>query len=214
MRCANLNCFLFNGVSDEDMKRINFILGNAVLYNKGDELYKSGMLGVLKSGCATVMRHSETVNCIKVRFIHEGEIFGAASIFGEWQENYSSIIADERCEVFYINENDFESVIKESPTIAINYITFLSDRIRFLNRRIDTFTADSTQNRLYEYLFSISDNNGNIDLNFSMSELAKLLNIGRSSLYRDFKSLEDSCLIKRNGQKIKIKIKGDKNENY
>ncbi len=199
-----MHCFLFDGLSKTDELNIFQLIGNAVFVNKGNELYKSGYLGIMKSGKATVKRTSGTGDSITMRTLFEGELFGAASVFGSWKEGLSSIVANCGCEVYYIPENVFKNILNTYPQVAINYISYLSDRIRFLNSRIDAFSAKSTENKLYEFLSSIADDKGIVKLTFGMSELARRLNIGRSSLYRDIDSLEKSGLIARNGQNFKI----------
>lgn len=202
---VNLHCFLFNGISETLEHNIYETLGDSITINRGGELYKVGMLGILKSGKATIMRQSDTGNCVKMRSLNECELFGAASVFGNWKEGSSSIIADSVCEVVYISEVNFKKVLTSYPSVAINYIEYLSDKIRFLNRKIDTFSAKSTEQKLYEFLLSQADGENRVKLKFGMSELARRLNVGRTSLYRDITSLEDNGLISRNGQNFIIK---------
>lgn len=181
------------------------MFGNPQILSKGEELYRSGMLGIIALGSATVKRLNDIGDSITIRTISKDELFGAASVFGNWKNGMSSIIANEPCKVFYISEEMFVSILKKYPQISINYIEFLSDRIRFLNRKLDAFTAKSTEERLYEFLLSQSDGDGNINLGFGMAELARRLNVGRTSIYRDISSLESKGLITRNGHNFKIK---------
>ena len=194
---------LFDGISKNQLEDI-MSKGVTVLAKKNDELYKKGFIGIIKSGTATVIRTGTGGNSITVRNMLSGDTFGAASLFGEWNESFSSIKAEDRCEVLYFSERDFKELICKYNQLAVNYICFLSDRIRFLNRRLDTFCAGTTQNKLYEFLISQADQNGETQIKISMSELANRLGIGRTSLYRDISSLEKANLIKRNGKKIII----------
>ncbi len=180
-------------------------LQNQQHFVKGDELYQNGMLGIILNGCATVKRLNDIGDSITIRAISCGELFGAASVFGNWKDGMSSIVADKPCDVLYISQEKFCELLKLYPQISINYIEFLSDRIRFLNRKLDAFTAKSTEERLYEFLLSQSDGDGNINLGFGMAELARRLNVGRTSIYRDISSLESKGLITRNGHNFKIK---------
>ncbi len=174
-------------------------------FSKGGELYKNGALGIILNGNGTVKRFNSTGDSITIRNISANEAFGAASMFGTWKDGMSSIIANTKGEVLYINESNFCDLIKTNPQIAINYISYLSNRIRFLNTKLDAFTAKSTEEKLYEYLLSLSDRDGNLTLNISITELARRLNVGRTSIYRDIAALEAKTLIKRNGHKFKIK---------
>ncbi len=178
---------------------------NAEKFTKGDELYRNGKLGIMLRGNATVKRLNDIGDCITIRAISSGELFGAASVFGNWKDGMSSIVANSSCEVLYISQEKFCEILKVHPQISINYIEFLSDRIRFLNHKLDAFTAKTTEERLYEFLLSQSDSEGNITLNFGMAELARRLKVGRTSIYRDVDALQSKGLIKRNGYNFKIK---------
>ncbi|MBQ8740628.1 MAG: Crp/Fnr family transcriptional regulator [Clostridia bacterium] len=195
---------MFKGLTCDEISAVFSQLGKPVLLNKGDQLYKNGMLGIITSGKATIKRHNDIGDAITIRTISDGELFGAASVFGNWKDGMSSIIADTACEVLYITEEKFCEILKEYPQMSLNYIIYLSDRIRFLNRKLDAFTAKSTEERLYEYLLSQADSDGNINLSFGMAELARRLQVGRTSIYRDIESLQSKKLISRNGHNFKI----------
>ncbi len=196
---------MFNGLSQSEKEKISKTLDKKISFSKQQEIYNNGMLGILLSGNATIKRYNDIGDSITIRSISSGDLFGSASVFGDWKNGMSSIIAETKCDVLYISEEKFCELIKLYPQISINYITYLSDRIRFLNQKLDTFSANSTEEKLYEYLLSIADSNGDIALKFGMSELARRLNVGRTSLYRDINSLESKKMITRNGRNFKIK---------
>lgn len=193
-------------MTEKDFSSVTDAIGMPTKLQKGSELYKVGMLGIIISGEATVKRFNDIGMSTTIRTMFSGEIFGSASFFGNscWREGMSSIIANKACEVIYIREDLFCEILKKYPQISLNYIAFLSDRIRFLNRKLDAFTAKSTEERLYEFLLSISDNDGLVTLNFGIAELARRLKVGRTSIYRDIQSLENKKLIERNGLNFKI----------
>ena len=195
---------MFSGLSIDEKNAVLSLWGNPQLLSKGDELYHSGMLGIITGGSATVKRLNDIGDSITIRTISSGELFGAASVFGSWKDGMSSIIANEQCTVLYISEETFVNILKCYPQMSINYIEYLSDRIRFLNRKLDAFTAKSTEERLYEYLLSQSDCDGIVNLGFGLAELSRRLNVGRTSIYRDISSLESKGLINRDGHNFKI----------
>lgn len=162
------------------------------------------MLGIITDGSATVKRLNDIGDSITIRTISQNELFGAASVFGDWKNGMSSIVANDTCKVLYITEEMFCNVVKKYPQISINYISYLSDRIRFLNHKLDAFTAKTTEERLYEFLLSQSDAQGNVNLSFGMAELARRLNVGRTSIYRDISTLESKKMLDRNGHNFKI----------
>ena len=79
---------------------------------------------------------------------------------------------------------------------------FLSDRIRFLNRRLATLTAGQTDDKLWRYLQAHRDAGGVVELPEGMAGLAEHLGMGRSSLYRSLETLIESGLIRREKKQI------------
>lgn len=196
---------MFNGLNDDEIVAVKNLFEYAVKLNKGEQLYKNGMLGIITSGCATIKRHNDVGDAITIRTISNGELFGSASVFGNWKDGMSSITANTTCKILYISEEKFCNVLKQYPQISINYIEYLSDRIRFLNRKLDAFTAKSTEQRLYEFLLSQCNSDSVVNLNFGIAELARRLNVGRTSIYRDIASLESKGLLERYGHSFIIK---------
>lgn len=192
-----MNCFLFNNLSDGQKEKILNRFGKCVSLKKGKELYRCGYLGIILSGTAQIFRKGETGETVVMRKICAGEAFGAASVFGAWKEGSSSIVSQSECSVIYIGENELKSIVSEYPAAALNYIEYLSDKIRFLNRRIDMFSAGSAVGKVYEYIVTTADPDGFSKADFGMAELARRLKIGRTSLYRAIDSLENSGLVSR-----------------
>ncbi|MCQ2512175.1 MAG: Crp/Fnr family transcriptional regulator [Lachnospiraceae bacterium] len=196
--------YILEGLKKEEIEKVEARL-KTERFQKGMELYRTGSIGMIITGSAKIIRNTEAGASITVRKIGVGEIFGAASLFGEWDSSLSSILAVENGSIRYITEKDFQELIQQYPQIAINYITFLSDRIRFLNKRLDTFSAGSVDHKLYEYLLSIADEEGTASLDMGLAELARRLKIGRSSLYRCIDHLEEAGLVKREKNKFFIR---------
>lgn len=195
---------MFDGLNNDEINSLFTLLEKPITLSKYDELYQNNMIGIILSGSATVKRTNDIGDSITIRTMYSGELFGAVSILGEWKNGMSSIIANESCNILYINEQTFTKILKQYPQISINYIKFLTEKIRFLNRKLDAFTAKSTEERLYEFLLSQADNKNNVILPFGMAELARRLNVGRTSIYRDIESLQSKGLILRNGHDFKI----------
>lgn len=199
-----MDCFLFDGLSDGDKNISKTYIEETCAAEKGTELYKNGYIGFLFEGAAAIKRCGKEKE-ITMRTLKGGDIFGSASLFGNWQEDLSKTIAISRCKVGYIDEERFKALLTEIPQISLNYIGYLSDRIRFLNRKIDAFTAGNTESKILEFLGNIPQKDGVVTLDFGMAELARRLKIGRTSLYRGLEILETEGLIQRNGHSFTIK---------
>ena len=85
-------------------------------------------------------------------------------------------------------------------SVAEAYIRYLSDRILFLNGRIASLAAGTTDQIVTHFLLQ----NGP-QITISMTELAGRLNIGRASLYRVMDRMVDEGIIERSGKTIFVK---------
>ncbi len=195
--------FLFNGLTCNQRKEIIGYFNDVYSFEKGnvifDNTHFNSALGVFLSGKG----YAGNGNTVKASF-NEGDVFGAAALFGAGEEYVSRIVAKTSCKVLFIKEDTLRKIISEYPVCAVNYITFLSDKIRYLNEKIAQYTGDSASSRLYRLLCEKADENGIID-NVNMSLLASLSGMGRTSIYRAVSELEEKDIIKREDKKIYIR---------
>lgn len=191
-----MNCKLFANLTLEQLDRLQSLLPKPETFAAGDELFRMGHLGIITVGRAKIFR-TAVGHKLPVRVIGEGDVIGAVGMFGSWKEGASSVRALSACKVQYISREMLDRIFAEFPVTVMAYIEFLTDRIRFLNRGLDTFSAETVEMRLYEYLHSHADQQGQVLPMISMAELARRLKIGRSSLYRAIGLLEQNHLIRR-----------------
>ena len=85
----------------------------------------------------------------------------------------------------------------------MSFLAFQSNKIVYLNKKINAFTAGGAERRLSLFLL---DNavDGVYSADVSMSALAEMLDIGRASLYRAFDALESAGCIERRDKKTII----------
>ena len=191
------NIFLFEGLSDTEKKEITALLPEAKVYEKGETIYSKTdfcrSFCILLEGKATV----KSGDVVYKEFC-AGDTFGAAALFGKTEKYATDIYAASRCKVAFIGEDLLKSIFAKYPQCAINYIAFLSEKVRFLNRKIEQFSAASATEKLYLYLAEQGDKK----INFSAA--ARFTGLGRTSLYRSLAELENSGRIERNGNIIKV----------
>lgn len=157
-------------------------------------------LGLMISGKAQVFHGRVVMNTLAA-----GDVFGAAALFGPSEEYVSTVRADTDCRVLFLSQDTVSRWMAAVPLVAENYVRFLSDRIRFLNRRLATLTAGQTQGKLWRYLLSKRDAKGCVTVPGGMRELARRLDMSRSSLYRSLDMLTESGRISRQGKTIYIR---------
>lgn len=201
--------FLFKNVDFAYANEKYGILNRTVVseYDDGQSVLTSddgrdGVFVVLDGGgyiCSASKKHYATLRCLK-----KGDTFGAASLFGAPTEHKTKVIAKNYLKTAVLPVDLISELLEKESKIALNYICFLSDRVSFLNRKITAFSAGSAEEKLALYLLSLPCESNVITLNESYTEIAKILDIGRASLYRAIETFENAEIICRSGKQVCI----------
>ncbi len=195
--------FLFKGLSETEKEEIIALFPKPVVFKKGNIIYSQDSfkraLGYILSGKASAVNDS----LFKKSFEKES-IFGAAAVFGGNDAYVSEIIADSECEVLFIAEETLKKIFDLYPITTINYITFLSDKVRFLNLKLNMISCTNAEDTVYKYLIQNMNSKKTVNLPVNMTTLAKMLGVGRATLYRSFDNLQGDGKIKREKNIIKV----------
>lgn len=172
-------------------------------FAKGQVVYDAGCarraLALVLEGNLRVLHGKVVMNDLR-----PGDVFGAAALFGGEEPYPSTVVAATACRVLLIPQEAVSAWMASVPRVGENYVRFLSDRIRFLNRRLSTLTAGQTDGKLWRYLLAHADAHGTVKLPGGMTGLAECLDMGRSSLYRCLETLTDQGKIRREGKVIML----------
>ncbi len=195
--------FLFRGLTVRERDCLLAQAPPPERFEKGSVIYSAAQfrraVGVVLCGEVVVIRDTAVLNRLGV-----GAVFGAAALYGETTQYVTEVRAATATELLFFDEDLLKAWMQQDFRVAENYIGFLSDRIRFLNQRIAAFTAGNAEDRLLVYLRQHGDENGLVTLPHGMSELSRMLDIGRTSLYRSLDSLAADGKIRREGKSIYI----------
>ena len=196
------NFFLFQNINKTEIYRL-FSFGSIVEehYHQGDILqnYESDCkIGIILKGKAIIKSGNDGAI---IRKLSKNDVYGVASLFDN-PTHQTTVIAVADCTVLTLEKAFVERCIQENSQVSLNYISFLAQRIGFLNKKINAYTAKSAENKLYTYLSQLPRNNNEIILSMDMSTVAKMLGIGRATLYRAFDKLEQNGSIIKNDKKI------------
>lgn len=140
-----------------------------------------------------------------MNILKRGSLFGAAALWDGHEGYVASLTAAEKCKIMFFSQELLEAAMKKEPELAINYIRFLTDRVCFLNDKIQSLIAGRSENTLAQYFEACTQRLGNtFELEIGLTELAAVLNISRASLYRALNVLESENAVKRDGRNIEI----------
>ncbi len=203
--------FIFNGINEATVKNITASFPALQNYKKGEVIYSGqdfkNALGFIIKG--KVIAVSNNNNQTYLQKFGENMCFGAAALFGGSDSYVSTITAKTDTLILFISEQHLQKLFIEYPQTAVNYICFLSDKVRFLNTKLRVISSTGAEDTVFTYLSNIADQSGYAQIPESMTTLAKMLGLSRASLYRVLDSLEQNGNILRENNKYKV-IKNEK----
>ncbi|MBE6582097.1 MAG: Crp/Fnr family transcriptional regulator [Ruminococcaceae bacterium] len=165
----------------------------------GEEISANGLgLFLIISGSVLVFRKGNGLPVLLQR-LEKGKVFGAASLFSEENEAVTILRADGDASAFFMPIGLITGLIRDNSAFALSYVTFLSGKIRFLNKRISELSAPSVTQKLAAYLTREENSIAQTKV-----KLASALGIGRASLYRALDELTELGLISVDGRSVTV----------
>ena len=199
-------CILFSSAQEQTIYSLfdkeKFTISS---YKKNEDIFTpeaySKCLAVVLSGEASVYKNNTLMSILS-----PGAIFGMSVLFYDEGDFPTTIKARADCRILFITKEQLLEIFKADPITTQNYITVLSERIHYLNTKIENLTEQSPALKLLIYLEALSQKTqkDEFTLPISLIELANSLSIGRTSLYRAFEELESNNKLVKNGKKIRL----------
>ena len=189
---------LFNEVSEDYLKTklqtdsfsLKEFKSHTVAYSSKTD---SVCVGVILTGKVHVLANNGQDGTL-LKKMNSGDIFGIANLYADHEPFPSKIITEASAKIAFIDGDKFKEIIEGDPTLLKNYLTYLTQKIIYLNKKVATFSADSSEKKLAIY---IGENvkNGIFSPPCSMTQVAALLGMGRASLYRAIDCLRQHGII-------------------
>lgn len=177
---------------------VSFAPGEAMVYPAAPR-----WMGLILRGSAKVYS-ADAARQVLLRTIGAGDLVGAAQLFSTASPAMSRMIASRETGMLILEEAAVRRLLDASPRFRDNCLAFLADRVAFLNRKIATFTAGSTERRLALYLDAAAGEQDEITVTPPLSALADALDISRASLYRALETLEQDGFLIRSGRQFRL----------
>ncbi len=175
------------------------------LFGEAKEIFlKAGEQYEIKNSMAVLFRGKVEIYKKKA-FLKKAEapsVLGLATLFDESHSYISTVIPKSDTTLLIFNNKAVEKMILESHEFSHRLIVLFSEKIRYLNRRIDFYTSQGAEGKLHEFLVAMAKGEEDKFVEIPMSKLSEILDIGRASLYRAIASLEEKGCIKKQGKKI------------
>lgn len=164
-------------------------------------------IGVIITGEVLISRTDFFGNENIILHLKEADSFGEAIALVQNEPSRVNVIAKSQTIIAFFDINQFITGCKKfcsyHQKINENLLHVLAKKLIELHKKVDTLSKRSIRDKLLEYLNYCPKLEKNITLiPFSRQELANYLNVDRSALSREMKTMIDNKIIKVEGKKI------------
>ena len=188
---------LFAGCSDEALERLLSQPCRRQEYPAGRRMLNPGdscrALMVLVEGQAEARMTGEEGREVLVDHLKAPMLLAPAFLFATPNIVPVEVNAVTDCAVWHINREAFFEFMQHEPTVLRAFLEILSERGRFLSKKMRTFAVNSLRNRVVEYI----ETNGCIT---SVVAAAQELGVTRPSLSRVLSEMLDEGVVIKNGK--------------
>lgn len=207
---------VFKGISDDSLNRI-LVCGdivdlkkNACLYHDRQDLY---YVYFLLEGKVTLVKPNENGESKVVFILNPGDTINQPVM----RNNTSAVECwgFENSRILRIGFDDFDTIMAKDYILAKNCMAFMENRIRRLYRQLKNSVTINIEKRLAAKLVRLGLDYGSreedsvmtrIDLNLTVTYIAKMLGCQRESVSRAMKSLNKRGIVELDGRKIYVDI--------
>lgn len=201
--------FLFSGVEKVDIVgMLEEITPDVKDYPAGAEIYSPQLyehkLGFVVDGECSVERIKNDGSAVPLNTLKRGNSFGIVAVLSSEDEFPTRIVSKRKTKILFISKPDTLKLIQKYSAVSMNVIRFLAGKIDFLNQKIATFSSDTVEDKLANFLLIEYKKRGSNEFLFNCKKTAEAINAGRASLYRAISALSEAEIIKLENKKIII----------
>ena len=184
------------------MNAVNYLTKE---YNKNETVFSevkfASQLGIIITGEITVIKNHYSGKLIKLNTLKPGYLLGISAIFNDKMNYPSELIAQKLSKIIFIKQDELMKIFAINSKVLENYLGYVSNRINFLNNKIEVFTYNNIEDRVLHFLrLRCTEINSPVEIKMTKTDLANYLAISRSSLYRALDKLQQSnCIQLING---------------
>jgi CRP/FNR family transcriptional regulator len=179
-----------------------------VLFRKGDNLTKQGAFAsyvlFVINGLAKQYLEGDSTKYFNLRIIKLGEFVGLSAVFTKNRFNYSSVALTD-CQVFLVEKDAIEKVIKQNGLFGFNIIKRYCEQNSNMYDTVRNIIYKQMNGRMADtllYLDALKSENADIFQLLSRKDIADFANISTESAVKLLKSFEKDGLIKLNEKDI------------
>lgn len=204
---CNIQAPCFQMLSQDEVELVR-ASKTQVLFRKGDNLTKQGAFAsyvlFVINGLAKQYLEGDSTKYFNLRIIRPGEFVGLSAVFTKNRFNYSSVALTD-CQVFLVEKDAIEKVIKQNGLFGFNIIKRYCEQNSNMYDTVRNIIYKQMNGRMADtllYLDALKSDNADIFQLLSRKDIADFADISTESAVKLLKSFEKDGLIKLNEKDI------------
>ncbi|HXH19257.1 MAG TPA: Crp/Fnr family transcriptional regulator [Chitinophagales bacterium] len=209
--CVVRHCTVLKNCAPELLSQINS-KRSRLLFRKGQPIASSRMyfsgVYVLSSGIAKIYRSGPKGRQFIFRLIKEGDLFGYR-MNSEEPGQHLAVDAVEDCEVCYIEKNDFEKAVNESPEVRQQLLIFYHTELFELLSRTCHLMQMNVRERIADTLLYIfrtyqqyQKGRQEIRISLGRQDIADLAGTTKEQVSRTITEFKSLGIIRASGKSL------------
>ncbi len=209
------NVSLFKNIEPADLDSMysclsgvkrSYKAGETICSFSNDEL----RLGIITKGVVRLERTDFYGDLSLLDRLEENDIIGDISIYSSLDENELYAVAEQDCEVVFIDHekiiNPCQRVCPCHITMTKNLLTMIATKAQRLSLRVEVLSHKNIRSKLMSFFSMEAKRAGSnsFTLPFSVSTLAAYLCVDRSAMMREISKMKKDGLIEADRRKIKL----------
>ncbi len=174
-------------------------------FRKGDIVFSEGDSGetlhLIKKGKVKITKYNKDGKTKTLAILRENDSFGEMAILTK-DVRSATVEAIEDVITVSISKEDFETLIKQEPSIPMQIIKTLSERLAKADRDIKNLALGDARARIASVMLDLADDIKSTK--FTHQEIADLAGLTRETTTRTLKLMEDDGLLQAKNRKLVI----------
>ncbi|WP_019902927.1 Crp/Fnr family transcriptional regulator [Methylobacterium sp. 77] len=195
----------FAGLGDETLRDIALLCVTRSL-SAGQTLFFKGDAGdalyAVRRGQVRISNETEDGRRTTLNMLGPGDVFGEVALL-DGRPRTASAIAIEPTTLFVILRRDLLALIERRPSVAVQFIELLCDRIRWMSQRTEEAAFLPLEQRLLRRLIALGQDFGD-EIVVSQEELALFVGATRESVNRQLQTWKRSGLLRLGRGRIQL----------
>ncbi|WP_027415487.1 Crp/Fnr family transcriptional regulator [Aneurinibacillus terranovensis] len=205
---------LFEHVTDTAREKIGSVMSSKeikkreILFYEGEECTA---IYVIHKGRIKVYKTTEDGREQIVNLLKEGDLFPHIGLFGG-SPYPATAEAMEDCSLFFIKVGEFTRMLESNPTLSIELLRSLEEKIRILQARLTNVLSKDMTDKIMNTLTSLAKTNGyktaqgyQINMELTQQDLANMVGTTRETASRTISQLKKEGKIEFHSGYIIIK---------